>query len=286
MTAATHIAFATWSGDPSLTDDDQRAAEACRARGVAVEAMAWDRPADWRRFDAVVLRSTWNYHLLPAQFAEWLAQLDAVGARVWNPTPVVRWNADKRYLLELQQAGVRIPETSVVPRGSRASLVDLLRAHDWPSAVVKPAISASAFLTTRVDADTAAAAQPAFEAAVADRDMLVQRLLPEVAEGELSLMFFGGAFSHAILKRPKPGEFRVQEHHGGTARRIDVDAETLATCRHILAQLPSSLLYIRVDGILTADGFILVEVEAIEPSLFFEYDPASADRFATALTRI
>jgi glutathione synthase/RimK-type ligase-like ATP-grasp enzyme len=277
------IAFVTWSGEPNLAADDELAADACGGQGMDVEARPWDRPCDWSQYDAIVLRTTWNYHLVPALFTEWIERLEAANAPLWNPPAVLRWNMHKSYLLDLRAAGAAVPETIVVPKGARAVLSDILGGHGWAAAVVKPAISANAFQTTRATEADAARAQAAFEQAVAERDMLVQEFVPEIASGELSLMFIRGRFSHAVRKVPVAGEFRVQEACGGVVRPEQPDGSTIERCKELLSHLPCPTLYARVDGVPTRQGFLVFEVEAIEPSLFLAHDPGAAARLAAAL---
>jgi len=275
------VAFVTWSGGPDLSADDRLAADACAARGIEVEAVPWDVARDWTRYDALVIRSTWNYHLQPTQFAAWIDACEAAAVRLWNPPAVVRWNMDKRYLLQLGAAGLFVPETVVVPRGSTVGLDEVLREQGWTDAVVKPVVSASAFQTFRTG-DGQASAQ-AFSEAVAERDMLVQKFVPEITAGELSLMFFGGRFSHAVRKVPPDREFRVQEEFGGQVSAIAPDLATLRTCETALSYVPGPTLYARIDGVTTDRGFEVIEVEVIEPSLFFRHDPAAPTRFALSL---
>ncbi len=283
-----HVAFVTWSGEPDLSADDRLAADACGHQRIHVEAVPWDVDGDWgrwRRYDAVVIRSTWNYHLRPDEFADWIDRCEAAGCRLWNPPAVLRWNMDKRYLLQLAAADILVPDTLIVPKGSTVSLRDLLQAQGWTDAVVKPAVSASAFQTFRAVADDGHNGQDsglAFTEAVASRDMLVQKFVPEITDGELSLMFFGGHFSHAVKKVPADREFRVQEEYGGQVESWTPDAATMRTCEAALSCVPGPTLYARVDGVATARGFVVIEVEVIEPSLFLRYDPAAATRFARA----
>jgi glutathione synthase/RimK-type ligase-like ATP-grasp enzyme len=281
-----HVAFVTWSGEPELVPDDRLAADACRKRRIAVEAVPWDLPVDWSRYGAIVLRTTWNYHFEAPAFIAWIDDLDAARRPLWNPASVLRWNIDKRYLFDLERSGVSIPETILVAAGSRLRLSDLLARQRWHEAVVKPTVSANAFETWRVTHETAAAMQEAFDRIVTERDILVQRLLPEIYGGEVSLLFFRGEFSHAVDKVPRPGEFRVQEHLGGTSRPCRVNAQTIAACQRALACAPAPTLYARVDGVVAADGFTLIELEAIEPSLFLGHDPAAAERFAAAIAAL
>jgi hypothetical protein len=130
------VAFVTWSGEPDLSADDRLAADACWDQRIHVDAVPWDVAADWRRYDAVVIRSTWNYHLRPTEFAAWIDRCEAAGFRLWNPPAVLRWNMNKLYLLQLAAAGVLVPDTLIIPKGSTVGLSDLLRAQGWSDAVV------------------------------------------------------------------------------------------------------------------------------------------------------
>jgi glutathione synthase/RimK-type ligase-like ATP-grasp enzyme len=274
------VAFVTWSGGPDLSADDRLAADACADQHIHIEAVPWDIARDWTRYDAIVIRSTWNYHLQPTAFTTWIDRCENAGCRLWNPPAVLRWNLDKRYLLQLEAAGLLVPETIVVPQGSTVKLRDLLRAQGWTDAVVKPVVSASAFQTFRAVDDEGHDNEQAFTEAVASRDMLVQQFVPEIIDGESSLMFFGRRFSHAVKKVPADREFRVQEEFGGQVASYMPDAETLRTCETALSHVPGPTLYARIDGVATARGFEVIEVEVIEPSLFLRHDPAAARRFA------
>lgn len=281
------IALATSSAYPSLTDDDRPLLGLLRRQGVTARAVVWDDPAiRWKSFDAVVLRSTWDYHLRVPQFAAWLAALDAAGVPLWNPTSLVRWNLHKAYLRALAEHGILVPPTEWVSRGDARSLDAVLRGRGWSDAVVKPAISASAtetwHTTPDVDADGARYAR-----LVSGQDLLVQMAVPEIrSEGEWSLVFIGGAFSHATIKRPRPGDFRVQVEHGGRADPGRPPAPIVDAGRVVAAALPQPWLYARVDGVATGAGFMLMEVECIEPHLFLAHRDGAHERFAQALLRL
>lgn len=280
------IAMVTWSGLPGLAADDRLAADALRARGAAVMAAAWDDASvDWAAFDAVVLRSCWDYHLRPAEFLRWIDRLEAAGARLWNPAPVVRWNAHKGYLLDLADAGWPIVPTALLRRGDRTDLADLLRERRWHDAVLKPAIGASAWGARRISADATDAQD--LEPWRAGHDLLVQPFMTEIAaSGEWSLMFIGGAFSHAVRKRPGGGDFRVQYELGGSLEPLAPPDPALALAGDILAAAPGAWIYARVDMVLTDRGFLLMELELLEPSLFLEHAEGAAQRLAGAIERV
>ena len=279
-----HVAFATSDAYPALTPDDRLAAEACAARGIRVTPAVWDAPdLPWSAYDAVVIRSTWNYHRRPVEFDAWLGALAAAGIRSWNPVPLLRWNANKRYLAALASRGIAtVPTAWLTPGG--LPLADVMRQRGWLDAVVKPAISATAYGMRRVRAGDAQAAEAAMRESLGDVELLVQPFQREIESmGEWSLVFFRGAFSHSVRKRPTRGDFRVQTEFGGTsvaerAPRSVIDAGAAA-----LRAVDGPWLYARVDGVETEQGFLLMELEMLEPLLFLALDAEAPGRFATAL---
>jgi glutathione synthase/RimK-type ligase-like ATP-grasp enzyme len=282
---ARRIAFATWSKEPSMTGDDRMAANVLHASGFEVADVAWDDASiGWHRFDAVVLRSTWNYHLAFEPFLQWLDRLDSTGAVVMNSTALVRWNAHKAYLLELADKDFHIPETVIVSRGNGVRLADFLDDRGWASAVLKPAVSSNSYRTVLVTRDSALARQADLAAITEAGDAVIQRLVEEVHhEGEQSLVLFGDRLSHAVIKRPPKGEFRVQEQYGGVNVPFTPDRAVVDECRRIVAALPERPVYARVDGVRTATEWLLMEVELIEPTLFLFTSGAGPNRFAAAI---
>ncbi len=287
--ARRRIALATSVRYPELPADERLAVPALARLGVAAEPVVWDDAgAAWTTFDAVVIRSCWDYHLKLAAFLAWLARLDELGVPVLNPPPLVRWNADKRYLLALAARGVTIVPTRVLPRGAPDSGHALLRALDEleaDEAVVKPAVSASAHGTWRTSRAAASADAGRLEALVGGGDVLVQPFVPAVAEaGEWSVLCFGGKPSHAVLKRPAPGDWRVQGELGGTAELAAPPPAVLGQARRVLeAAGAGAAPYARVDGCMIDGTFVLMELELIEPQLYLDLAPHAPDRLARAI---
>ncbi len=278
------IAFVTWHGLPGLSADDRLAAAAAASRNAGVEPAVWDDPGvDWSGYDAVVLRSTWDYHHRPAEFLQWIARLEAAGVRVWNPPALLRWNLDKRYLAELGGQGVAVVPTLTLRQDSGTSLPSTLASAGWDEAVVKPAVSASAHETWRTSRARAELDAARFAALVRAGDVLVQPYLPAIEQGEWSLCFIGGRYSHAVLKRPRPGDFRVQSELGGEVLVARPEPGLVGCAEEIVARLPAPWLYARVDACEVDGALVLMELELIEPTLFFHADPAAPARFAEAL---
>jgi hypothetical protein len=277
-------ALATCAERPELTRDDTLLARALQRRGVATVPRPWDATVDWGGFSAVVLRSTWDYHLRIDAFHSWLDRLDASRVPVLNPTRIVRWNSHKGYLRDLRDRGVPILPTLWLGRGEQRTLENVLDETGWSEAVVKPAVSASAHDTWRTSRARADQDQAAFDAQLLAGDVLVQELAPEIAsEGEWSLVFFGPVWSHAVLKRPAPGDFRVQEELGGTPQSLVPPPALVGQAERILAGLPAMPAYARVDGVARGGRLLLMELELIEPALYLGTSAGAADRFADAV---
>jgi hypothetical protein len=283
---AQRIAMVTWHGLLDLANDDRLAAALLRSRGSEVAALAWDDPdADWSRFDAIVLRSCWDYHLRPAEFGAWIDRIEEAGARLWNPPALARWNAHKGYLLDLAAAGCAVVPTALLPRGDPSDLGALLADRGWSRAVLKPAIAASAFGARRIGPDDAG--DDDLAPWRSEHDLLVQPFLDEIAEaGEWSLIFMGGTFSHAVHKRPGHGDFRVQYELGGSMETSVPPGPALAAAHRVLEAVPGPWLYARVDGVVTAGGFLLMELEMLEPSLFLDREVGAPARLADAIERV
>jgi glutathione synthase/RimK-type ligase-like ATP-grasp enzyme len=279
------LAVATSRDQSRFHVDDAELVHQLPPSGMTPVPCIWNDPhVEWSSFDAVLVRTIWDYWQHYGQFVSWLNRLESSGVRVFNPVRVLRWNADKRYLLDLERANVPVVSGRISARRALAGEIADLGAAE---VVVKPTISAGAWNTLRVRSD-ASDLGAVIESLPDNREYLVQPFLPEVASaGEWSLMFFGGAFSHAVLKRPAVGDFRVQEKHGGTAQSADPPAAAMAVAQQVLAALPDrglrGVLYARVDLVETASGFKLMELELIEPQLFFRFDPDAARRLARAL---
>ena len=283
----TRVCFVTCLLWPDISESDRLVAQALERDGVQVEGRAWnERGADFGGFDAVVLRSNWDYHFEPEAFRGWLDRLEGTGARIFNPPALVRWNVSKRYLIALRAAGVPTVATTLLEDESPAGLDAIMRGHGWPAVVLKPEIGASAHHTRLVTANTLAAAAAAIATGEIRRPVLVQPFVEEVrTRGEWSVIFIDGTPTHSVLKRPAAGDFRVQSHLGGTTRAEPAPPGVVDAARAALRALPVAPLYARIDGVETDAGFLIMEIEVNEPGLFFTHAPAAALAFAEAIRR-
>ena len=283
------IGFATSAEYRNLIADDLILARALERRGAKVVPVVWTAPPPQRlACDLLVLRTVWDYHLRPQEFLRWLEKASQ-RTKVVNSPEIVRWNADKRYLQEIEAAGFTIPKTRLLERGSHADLSSMMREAGLPAVVIKPAISASAFETYRVDAAQAGEFNARLNALLQDRAMLVQEFVPEIQTGgEWSLIFIatafaGKEFTHAVNKLPRSGDFRVQEEHGGLHQIAAPPASALQMAQAILARFAPQAVYCRADMVMRAGGPALMELELIEPLLHFEMAPQAADTMADYL---
>jgi len=287
----------TCAAYPDLPADDQLLRAALHRQGVSAAAAVWNNPQEaWQEYDAIVLRSCWDYHLRPAEFRRWLDHLEQRAVHphphppppppVYNDVPTVRWNMTKTYLRDLEAVGVATAPTVWVPEGTATTLQSIVESVGWEQLVVKPTVSATAYKTWRVERARVREQEARFARLVRERDVMVQQFLPAVlSEGELSLVFLAGAFSHAVRKRPATGDFRVQEQFGGTAERAEVEPSLTRQAAAAVAASPGKPLYARVDGIVVEGGLVLMELELVEPTLFFGLDDAAADRLAIEIKR-
>jgi O-ureido-D-serine cyclo-ligase len=287
----TTIALVTAAAARNLDEDLAPLEAAMRTAGIAPSIVNWDDEAiDWSAFDLAVLRSTWDYSTRLAEFLRWVDRVSPLTTLV-NPRDVVRWNTDKHYLAHLAKAGVPVvPSTFIEPGEDAGRALDAFLASAGDEFVVKPSVGAGSRDAQRYGRDERdAALAHATRLLDANRSVLMQPYLARVdAHGETALIFFAGAFSHAIRKGPllKRGEgptralFATEHIMPRTP-----SADEIAVATRTLAAMPfGELLYARVDLIHDDDGAPRVlELELTEPSLFFEHATGSADRFAAAI---
>jgi glutathione synthase/RimK-type ligase-like ATP-grasp enzyme/gamma-glutamylcyclotransferase (GGCT)/AIG2-like uncharacterized protein YtfP len=283
--AARRLALATSFDHPSIQPDDAHLATSLERLGIQPIVCMWNDPAvDWSSFDAVLIRTIWDYFKHHAAFLDWLDRLDRLGVPTINDSALLRWNSDKRYLLELARHDVAVIPTRLA---RAAELPDVLATMPAQQVVIKPAVSGGAWHTLRGRVGDAA-----FAAAVAqlprELDYLVQPFVSEiVSDGEWSLLYFGGEFSHAVIKRPAAGDYRVQGEHGGSAEPARPEPATLAAADRALAAVAdighADHAYVRVDGVISAGRFLVMELELIEPFLHLAGQPEAAERFAGQL---
>jgi glutathione synthase/RimK-type ligase-like ATP-grasp enzyme len=283
-----HIVFVTYKDEPLLFEDDQLIADYLESKNIRVSPIPWDdETIDWTLFDAVVIRSAWDYIHRATEFNLWLERLKTLGVKLFNPISVIQWNQHKSYFVDFSERGILVPSFQYCPAKSKFELSTIIKENGWDKAVVKPAVSAGSFNTWVVEKENLANSQKRFAELLQTNDMIVQEFMKEVlTEGEWSLLFFNKKFSHAIIKKPKSGDFRVQAKFGGSAEPIIADEKIIEQAAKILNSIDEPLLYARVDGLVLNGDFYLMELELIEPVLFVEQGEHACENFYQALLNL
>ena len=254
-------------------------ADALIAAGATVDPVCWSDPGDLDRYDLVLPLVAWGYHQDYDRWLGLLARAEAARWRFVNPPALLRWNSDKEYLVELDDAGVPTVPTLAVEACGDEDLEEARRRFGCDRLVIKPPVSASAAGTHLVG--------PADDlpADSRGRPMIIQPLVEEIARtGEFSLMLFDGEYSHAVVKRPKSGDFRVQEHLGGVTLPSRPPPGGVELAQQALAAAPARASYARVDIVPDDEGVLrIMELELIEPALFLDHTPEGGAAFANAI---
>jgi glutathione synthase/RimK-type ligase-like ATP-grasp enzyme len=270
----------------TLDPDDRLLANELTNRGRTVAAAVWSDPSvDWRRSKVCVLRSTWDYHGRFSEFAEWVDRASRV-TTIWNPPELLYWNAEKRYLRDLEAAGVRIVPTVWARRGENVSLLECCERYDSPDVVIKPARGAAThdvLLVHRNDGSLAAG-QAHLNRLLAAGDALVQPYFHSVMTyGERALVFIQHRYSHAVKKKPFDTVLAVR---GSTIAVVEATPDEVYLARKAVAQVPGRAMYARVDLLRDRDGNPCVsEVELIEPALYLAAHPSARTMLADAVER-
>jgi O-ureido-D-serine cyclo-ligase len=285
------IALVTAIAARTVDEDLPPLESALRAAGADVTIAEWDRPHDWSRFDLALLRSTWDYPHRLAEFLDW-AEGVSRATELFNPLPLVKWSSDKHYLRELAAKAVPTVLTRFIEPGEAAHprIAELLGQQDVGEFVVKPAVGAGSRDAQRFGRDEIHdAARHAGKMLSEQRSVLLQPYLSRVDEhGETALVYFEGEFSHAIrkgplLKRKEGPTTELFAKETITARVADA-AELLVGAKALKAVPHGTPLYARVDLIHDQQGDpVVLELELVEPSLFFPFGTGSAEAFAAAV---
>ncbi|MGB1263106.1 MAG: ATP-grasp domain-containing protein [Cognaticolwellia sp.] len=257
------------------------------ALGWQTEVVSWrSNKVDWSDYEVVIIRSPWDYQDDMASFLQVLSTIEQSNACLENSLAVVKWNINKGYLKSLAAEGVTIVPTLWPDMFNAQQLTEYFAHFSTEQMVLKPRVSANADNTFWLTQDNYQDKIAELTAAFASRELMVQPFIANIcSEGEFSLFYFNGEFSHAILKTPAQGDFRVQEEHGGALLSITPEPALVAVAEQTMqaiTNLHGALLYVRIDFVRYNNSFALMEAELIEPSLYFNMDANSPQRFANA----
>ena len=281
--------------DPPAIDDyinnvlteDRLVKEALEAEGFATARVSWDdKNFDWSQTRTVLFRTIWDYFERYDEFEPWLKRISQLTHTI-NSMELVGWNIDKHYLSDLHRWGINVVPTIFIEKGDKRSLLEIIENSDWSHVILKPAISGTARHTYKINPDQVEDHESIFHELIATESMLLQPFIDSVlTEGEVSHMVFNGKHSHSILKRAKPGDFRVQDDFGGSVSIYQATANEIAFAEDVVQKCKIQPLYARVDVVKDNDGALAVaELEVIEPELWFRHRPEAAKDLARGIKK-
>ena len=271
------ILFLSCESLTGYVSDDYLLVTELQHQGHTVETVAWTLEADWKSFDCAIIRTTWDYVSMPDAYFKKL-QVISKETKLYNSIHTVEWNIHKSYLKTLENKGVTIVPTLLFKHDE-----DLKLPSDWTASqfVIKPAISATSYKTVVLPRDQIE--NQKYKNELVPGDWMCQPFVPHITDGEVSLIYFNKKFSHSLLKVPKAGDFRVQEEFGGAITPFTATTSLLELGQKIMQAIPEELLYARVDLVPYEGHYALMELELIEPSLYFRTHSDAAKNFTKAL---
>lgn len=288
ITAAEYVnpSVVDWYTEQVLTEDGL-VQEALERQGLNVHRINWDDPDfDWSSTSFLLLRTCWDYSSRFLEFSKWLERVQKQSTLI-NSASQVEWNINKHYLEDLMDRGILIPPTKIITPKNKTSLKEWQEELEWDEMVLKPVVSAGGRHTYRIKKEEIDDYESVFRELINQEAMLLQPFLEQIiTKGEIALMLIDGKFTHAVLKRAKTGDFRVQDDFGGSVENYQANAAEIAFAEKVIAACPEKPIYARVDLVWDNDDRIaLAEVELIEPEMWFRKNPAAADALAKAIVK-
>jgi glutathione synthase/RimK-type ligase-like ATP-grasp enzyme len=279
------LGLVTCRAYPDLTEDDQLLIPAFKEKRIIAKPVIWnDGPLPPNEYDLLIVRSPWDYFLTTAEYISWMNKATTAGYKILNKPEIIKKNLHKSYIKELQRRGILTADTMFIPKGSILRLEEVFERKRFKRVVIKPAISGGAFETYLVNREEAVDYNPIAAKILEFADLMIQDYIEEIETGgEYSLIFLNGEYSHAVLKKVAPGDFRTQIDFGGTVEAIKPSASLIDQAYEINDALGFDTLYSRVDGIYSKDEFKVIELEMFEPNLYFSYHEKSVQRFVESV---
>jgi len=272
----------------NIFEEDRLLADALQQHGLGSVRVSWDdKDFNWSMTKMVLFRTPWDYFYRYNEFTAWLQKTASVTMLINSPE-LVAWNIDKRYLRSLAEAGIPIPPTLFVDKGDKRTLYELFKATGWNEGIIKPVVGGAARHTYRFDLHTTHTVEDIYGRLIREEAILIQQYQPSITEqGEVAFMVMNGQFTHAVLKRAKPGDFRVQDDFGGTLHEYTPTASEIALAERTVKTCPVFPLYARVDVMWNTEGQPCVsELEVIEPELWFRRHPSAAEVLAAGINQL
>ncbi len=268
--------------------EDQLIIDALVDQGLQVTKIAWsDKHFDWSKTRFALFRTTWDYAEKFEEFSDWLIHV-STRTRLINPYELIVWNLDKHYFFDLKQKKVNLVKTFFIEVGDQRTLAEIHEELGWKKTVLKPAISAAAKNTFQLDGTNLEDHEDRFQKLIKNESMLLQPFQESVTErGEISLMIIGEAFTHAVLKKAKEGDFRVQDDFGGTVHEYIPNQEEIDLAIAAVKACNPEPIYARVDIVNDNEGNPAVsELELVEPELWFRRNEKAAEQLAAGIKNL
>jgi glutathione synthase/RimK-type ligase-like ATP-grasp enzyme len=283
------IAYITYSGTFKYSpannfNETQDLLPFLQNKGLDISAEIWDDPTvDWEKYDVALLKTPWDYHQKYDQFKLWLDKIQSLNIRLLNDYSIVRWNMDKHYLLEVADSGFDIIPSIFLQQGWNEELKGLFEKLDSEKLIIKPCVSGGSKNTIVLSKNTTIEDKGRVLELISVGDYIVQPLMPQIQEGEWSFIFLNGKYSHTIIKKPKAGDFRVQQIFGGTIEAASPAQEYIDLAEQCISRFAKGTMYARVDGLMVDGRFMLMELELIEPFLYLSYHSEAVEKYYSAL---
>lgn len=265
--------------------EDSIIQESLEKLGLKVFRTSWANPNfDWSTTKAAIFSTTWDYFERFAEFSKWLEQTKDKTIFI-NPYETIKWNLDKHYLLDLENAGINIPPTVFIETGIKSALSEVFQKTNWQEAVLKPAVSGAGRHTYRINKNNILEHQNLFAQLLENESMMLQEFQNNIVDkGEVAFMVMGDKFTHAILKKAKKGDFRVQDDFGGTVEIYHPTKEEIEFAVSAVKNCGKKTYYARVDVFYDNNNQLAIgEIELIEPELWFRFKNSAADDLAKAI---
>lgn len=281
------IALLTCEKLPDLTPEDQQLIPALAKHNIEAKAVIWsNKTINWNDFDYLIFRNTWDYFEKEIEFIIWLDQIEKLGIKTLNPIEIIKKNIHKFYLREMEKQGITILPTVFIDKTDNLNLAERIPSH-WKKAVIKPAFSAGSYLTEVFEVSAIQEINKQYTTIASEKELLLQEFMPQIQTlGETSFIFFNKKFSHAVNKKPIDGDFRVQSQFGGKYNLVQPSQELIEKALKIVHTFQDDLLYARVDGIVIDNDLYLMEIECVEPDLYFNLSKGSLEQFVAAIVEL
>ncbi|MCL9806279.1 ATP-grasp domain-containing protein [Flavobacterium amniphilum] len=282
-----YIALLTCKNLPDLLPADQQLIPLLANYNIKAVPAVWDdKSIDWTQFDYLVFRNTWDYFEKETAFNNWLEHIENLNIKCLNSIEVIKQNKHKFYLRELEKQGIKIIPTVFIDKTEQLNLSAIIPSH-WQKAVIKPAFSGGAYQTAVFEKKDLENINQEYKTIASEKELLLQEFIPEIHSlGETSFIFFNKKFSHCINKKPLEGDFRIQVQYGGKYSLINPDNQLIAKAQKVVETFQSDLLYARVDGIIMDGELHLMEIECIEPDLYFNLSEGAHERFLQSILEL